>query len=261
MSNSLQFWQSVQGVAQRVWWELLHRKRSLLFWLVFPLVVLLLNGIIFADRAELELSEALQFAAPASLVGAAFFFSCLGGSVAIIVAEREQNTLKRLLITPLSGGAYFAGIYLALGGIALLQTLAVLILVYLLGAPYQGNWGLGLAILVLSVAAYVGAGFILGTQLARRTEDVNALVATLGLPLMILGGAFFPSSIFPKSLLAIARYNPVYHMTEALTQVWAEGKDWPTIQGHLQFLAIFTVFMILGGWLAYQRVLAQERRR
>lgn len=259
MSNNLPFWASAQGVAQRIWWELLRRKRSLLFWLVFPLMVLWLNGIIFADRAGLELAEALQFSAPASLVGAAFFFSCLGGSVAIIVAEREQNTLKRLRMTPLSGAAYFAGIGLALGGIALLQTWAVLILVYVLGAPYQGDWGLGLVILGLSVAAYVGAGFILGTQLARRTEDVNAIVATIGLPLMILGGAFFPSSIFPKSLLAIAQYNPVYHMTEALTQVWAEGKDWQAIQGHLAFLGMFTALMLLGGWLAYQRLLTRER--
>ena len=42
-------------------------------------------------------------AAPSTLVGAALFFSCLGGSVATVVAEREQQTLKRLFISSLSG--------------------------------------------------------------------------------------------------------------------------------------------------------------
>ncbi len=254
------FWRSAIGVAQRILWELLRRKRSLIFWLVFPLIILLLSGLIFADRGGLELKEALQFAAPPSLVGAAFFFSCFGGTVAIIVAEREQNTLKRLFISPLSGLAYFCGIFLALAWIALGQTLAVLVLVYSLESSYQGSWLLGLGILILSVAAYVGAGLILGTHLARRTEDVNALVATLGLPLLILGGAFFPTTIFPKSLKAIAVYNPVYHMTEALGQVWANGDTAVAIQDHLLFLSLFTVAMIGGGWIAYQQMLSRERR-
>src|SRR5205085_5954519 len=115
-------------------------------------------------------------------------------------------------------------------------------------------------IILLSIIAYVGVGFILGTQFARRTEDVNALVAAFGVPLLILGGAFLPTSLFPKNLLEIAKFNPIYHMNEALLGVWAVGKDLAEISSHFWFLCVFALVMVAGGWLSYQRMLSVERR-
>jgi ABC-2 type transport system permease protein len=112
----------------------------------------------------------------------------------------------------------------------------------------------------LSIVAYVGLGFILGTQLARRIEDVNALVAAFGVPLLILGGAFLPTSLFPKTLLDIAVYNPIYHMNEALLKVSAKGDKIGDIASHFWFLLIFAMVMVVGGWLSYRRMLMVERR-
>ena len=106
----------------------------------------------------------------------------------------------------------------------------------------------------------MGVGFILGTQFARRTEDVNSLVAAFGVPLLILGGAFLPTALFPKNLLELAKYNPIYHMNEALIQVWANGKNFDDISEHFWFLFIFSIAMIAGGWLSYRRMLRVERR-
>lgn len=256
----MKYWREARAVAQRILRELGRRKRSLIFWAIFPISVLLLNGYILAERAQLSLAEAMEFAAPSSLVGAALFFSCLGGSVATVVAEREQKTLKRLFISPLSGTSYFLGIFFAHSFIGLGQTILVYAIAALWGANFQGSIGLGLSIVLLSIVAYVGTGFILGTQLARRTEDVNALVATFGVPLLILGGAFLPTSLFPEKLLEIAKFNPIYHMNEALVAVWAEGKGWQEIDAHLWVLCLFALLMVGGGWLAYQRMLRVERR-
>ena len=255
------FSQSSLGVSQRILLELWHRKRSLIFWLVFPLVVMVLHALIFAERSGLTFAEALQLAAPPSLVGAAFFFSGLGGTLAVIVAEREHRTLRRLLISPLSGGAYFCGVFLAQGAIAVVQTVAVILGVWWLDAPIEGSLPLLALLLALSLCSYVGGGLVLGTFLAHRTEDVNALVATFGIPLLILGGAFFPASIFPESLATIAIYNPVYHMTEAVSGVWAYGFGWADILPHIRFLGIFSAAMILSGGLAYRQLLRRERQR
>ena len=254
------FFLALGAISQRILIELVRRKRSLLFWAIFPITVLLLNAIIFADRSGLPLNEAMEFAAPGSLIGAAFFFSCVGGTVTIIVAEREQNTLKRLFLSPLTGITYFLGIFLAQIWIALGQTLLVYAVAMGFGAKFQGSIWLGMFIILLSVIAYVGMGFLLGTQLARRTEDVNALVATFGIPLLILGGAFFPTSIFPPILKAIAIYNPIYHMTEALVNVSAKGYHLGDLGKHLPFLGGFALMMMVCGWLSYQQMLARERR-
>ncbi len=226
------------------------------------MAVLLLNGLIYAERAkeELNLAQSFERAGTATLIGAALFFSCLGGSVATIVAEREQRTLRRLFLTPLHGVSYFLGIFLAHGAIALWQTLLVVAIATLFGAQMHGSYLLAAGILLLSVLAYVGVGFLLGSQFARRTEDVNALVAAFGVPLLILGGAFVPSRIFPPALVNLAHFNPIYHMNEALTKVVAEGLTVADLGMHLLVLVGFAFLMITSGWLAYRQMLKAEQR-
>ncbi|MBP0019918.1 MAG: ABC transporter permease [Cyanobacteria bacterium SBLK] len=256
----MKYWTESVAVTRRILTDLLRRRRSLWFWLLFPVTVLLLNGYILAERSQLPLSMALKFAAPSTLIGAAFFFSCVGGTVAVIVSEREQQTLKRLFLSPLSGTSYFLGICGAQGTVAIGQSLAIYILSACLGAACTGSLLLAILILLLSIMSYVGAGFILGTQLAQRTEDVNTLIATFGVPLLIVGGAFFPTQIFPDKLLQIARFNPIFHMNESLVKVWAEGAGLLGIGWHFSLLCSFAVIAIASGWLSYQKMLAREKR-
>lgn len=256
----MKYWRETVAVAQRILTELLRRRRSLIFWSIFPISVLLLNAFILAERAKLTMDVAFGNAAPSTLVGAALFFSCLGGSVATVVAEREQQTLKRLFISPLSGTSYFLGIFLAHACIGVGQALLVYAIAAFWEVQFQGSLLLGMAIVLLSIISYVGVGFILGTQLARRIEDVNALVAAFGVPLLILGGAFLPTSLFPESLLNLARFNPIYHMNEALLGVAANGDGLEAIAPHFQFLCIFAIAMVAAGWLSYRRMLSVERR-
>ncbi|MBE9179700.1 ABC transporter permease [Oculatella sp. LEGE 06141] len=256
----MKYWRETFAVAQRILIELLRRRRSLVFWSIFPISVLLLNGYILAERANLTMAQAFESAAPSTLVGAALFFSCLGGSVATVVAEREQQTLKRLFISPISGTSYFLGIFLAHSFIGIGQTLLVYATAAFWGAQFNGSVLLGGCIIVLSIISYVGVGFVLGTQLARRTEDVNALVAAFGVPLLILGGAFLPTSLFPETLLNVAEFNPIYHMNEALLGVSAGGDEITEIEPHFLFLCAFAIAMVIAGWLSYRRMLSVERR-
>lgn len=248
------------AVAERILIELGRRRRSLFFWAVFPVLVLVLNGLILEERAQLSIADAFEQAVPPTLVGAALFFSCLGGSVATVVAEREQQTLKRLFLSPLSGVAYFLGIFVAHCAIGLGQTGLVWAIAASLGASFSGSVLLNIAIILLSIAAYVGVGFVLGTQFARRTEDINALVAAFGVPLLILGGAFLPTALFPENLLDLARYNPIYHMIMALTSSAVENEPFGETAPHFWFLVVFSGAMVISGWLAYRRMLMIERQ-
>ncbi|RZM75386.1 ABC transporter permease [Leptolyngbya iicbica] len=252
--------QEAIAVAQRIWQELWRRRRSLIFWAVFPVLMLVMNSLILAERAQIDTALAYQQAAAPTLVGAALFFSCLGGSVATVVSEREQQTLKRLFLSPLSGMAYFLGIFVAHCGIGLAQALLVWAIAIAVGAEFTGSLPLAVLIILLSIGAYVGLGFILGTQLARRTEDVNALVAAFGVPLLLLGGAFLPIRLFPDSLLSLAEYNPVYHMILALQAAVDNTEDGEVIVPHLTFLVGFAGAMLIAGWAAYRQMLRRERQ-
>jgi ABC-2 type transport system permease protein len=256
----MKYWRETLAVALRILLELWRRQRSLVFWIIFPVVILLINGYIVSERAHLTIAEAMAYAAPSSLVGAALFFSCLGGSVATVVSEREQNTLKRLFISPLSGTSYFLGIVLAHSLIGLGQGALVFAIASQLGTEFKGSLWAGIVVVILSIVGYVGVGFILGTQLARRTEDVNALVATFGVPLLIVGGAFFPTSFFPSKLLEIAQFDPIFHMNEILTGIWAKGDPLSFSDFHFQFLCGFSILVISLGWISYRLMIHQERR-
>jgi ABC-2 type transport system permease protein len=256
----MNYWRESLAVAQRILIELLRRRRSLVLWAVFPLTLLAINGIVLSDREHLSMAQALNWVAPSALVGSALFFSCLGGTVATIVAEREHLTLKRLFLSPLSGFSYFSGIFLAHCCVGGGQAILIYTTAAFWGARFAGNWLTGLAVVMLSIVSYVAMGFILSAQLARRTEDVNSIIAAFGMPLLLLGGAFFPTSFFPKLLIQAAEFNPVYHMNEALVGVSKDGRSLTQIGGHFSFLLAFAAFTSALAWWAYQKMLAQEKR-
>lgn len=137
------------AVAQRVLTELVRRKRSLIFWAIFPVILLVINSLILEERAQLTRGAAYANAVPPTLVGAALFFSCLGGSIATVVSEREHRTLKRLFVSPLRGISYFLGIFLAHLCIGIGQILLVFTLATFFEAEFSGSFLLAVLILGL----------------------------------------------------------------------------------------------------------------
>lgn len=246
------------AVSRRILIELARTRRSLVFWAIFPTLMLLLFGTMYAGGKHP--GPSFDHTAPGILIGAALFFSCLGGTVSTIAAERERRTLRRLLLSPLSPAAYFLGIVAAYLVIALAQAAIVFLIALAFGGRYHGDWALGLLIVFLSVCAYVGLGFFFGARFARRTEDVNGPVAGFGVPLLVLGGTFFPVAMLPESLLTLAQADPVFHMNQALKGVWAEGKSFAEVLPDLAFLAAFAAFALWLGVRSYRAMLEQEKR-
>jgi len=246
------------AVASRIIIGLFRMRRSIIFWAVFPTLMLLLFGLIYAGGSKT--GKSFDYTAPGILIGAALFFSCLGGPVALIVAERERRTLKRLLISPLRPISYFLGIVLAHFLIAFGQTIIVYGIAFLFGGKFHGSVILGLLIICLSVFSFVGMGFFFGARFTKRTEDVNGPVAAFGVPLLVLGGTFFPVSILPSYLLAAAHLNPIFHMNQALKGVSAQGFDIADISTHLIFLFAATAVALFLGIYSYKMMLFKEKQ-
>jgi ABC-2 type transport system permease protein len=245
-------------IAHRILTELARMRRSLIFWAVFPTLMLLLFGLIYADDSNT--ARSFDATAPGILIGAALFFSCMGGPIALIVAERERHTLRRLLLSPLLPISYFLGIVLAFLVIAFGQTIIVYGIAYFFGGRFQGNVLLGLLILGLSVFSFVGLGFFFGARFTKRTEDVNGPVSAFGVPLLVLGGTFFPISILPSYLLTLAYLDPILHMNQALKGVSAQALGATDILTHLIFLIAFTLVSLVLGVRSYRLMLVKEKR-
>ena len=246
------------AVARRVLLEHWRQRRGLLFWALFPALMLLLFGLIY--RENVAMRPGFDSTPAGILIGAALFFSCLGGTVAILVAERERRTLRRLLTSPLQPAAYFVGVVLALSAIAALQAVLVFGLGWAIGARYRGSVALGALVVALSVTSYVGLGFFFGSRFARRAEEINAPLAGIGVPLLVLGGTFFPLELLPQALRQVAWVNPVLHMNEALKGVAGRGQGAAELSTHLAFLVSFAMASLALGVWSYRRLLAEEAR-
>jgi len=244
------------AIARRILIEHARQPRTLFFWGLFPALMMLLFGLIYGHNPTMRVG--LDATPAGILIGAALFFSGLGGTMAIVVGERERGTLKRLLMSPLNPAAYFLGIVLALSVVALLQAVVVFAVAWPLGARFRGNVALGALVVGLSVFSYVGIGFFFAARFARRAEDLNGPLAALGVPLLVLGGTFFPLSLMPDFLVAVARVNPVLHMSEALKGVAGRGLGPHDIASELLFLAAFSAAALALGALSWRRLLAEE---
>jgi ABC-2 type transport system permease protein len=246
-------------VATRILTELRRSRRVLALWIVFPAAMLLLFGSVRAARVGI--AEAFTASAPGILIGAGLFFSCLGGPVAVLVAERERHTLRRLLTAPLSAHAYFVGVLVAHLAIAAAQTVLVYGITVGVGGGFRGSVVVGAGILALSVMAYVGIGFLVAGSVARSAEDVNGAVAGIGVPLLVLGGTFFPSDDLPGALHTLAQANPIHHMNAAFRAVAIDGTRVADLAGNVSLLAALAVAAMLLGARAYRRMLHVERAR
>jgi len=245
------------AVAQRIWLEQWRQGRGLIFWALFPALMMLLFGLVYAHNDSMR--AGLDAMAAGVLMGAALFFSCLGGTVAILVAERERRTLRRLLASPLQPLAYFLGVVLAQSALAVLQVVMLYTIAYAIGARYNGSIALGALIITLSVFAYVGLGFFFGARFARRSEEVVVALSAFGVPLLVLGGTFFPLVLMPKAMQTVAHFNPILHMNEALKAVAAQGLGVADLRGELAFLVVFSIFSMGLGVSSYRHLLKLEK--
>ncbi len=244
--------------ARRILIEMWRMRRTMVFWIVFPTLMLLLFGLIYGEGGRT--AESFDRVAPGILIGAALFFSCLGGPIAVIVGDRERRTMRRLFLTPMRSSSYLLGVVAAHALVALGQTAIVYGIAAAFGGSFHGSIALGFLIVLLSLTTYVGVGFFFGARFARRAEDVNGPVSAFGVPLLVLGGTFFPPTMLPPFLLALTQLNPIYHMNESLKPVSALGAGVGDIATHLAILAAFAVAGLALGTHAYRSMLRRERR-
>jgi ABC-type Na+ efflux pump permease subunit len=141
-----------------------------------------------------------------SLLFMALFFVASSASGDVWV-EKELGTLRRALQAPRGASAYFAGKLLA--GAALFAAMMVV-------AGLVGRWGFGLPLSRLPAAVAwtttTGLVFLLLLTLAQlyagSARTGGFLVNLVTLPLLMMGGSFFPFELMPEWMAALGRRTP-----------------------------------------------------
>lgn len=146
------------------------------------------------------------------------------GSAGGILEEREEGTLRRLLITPSSRPIILGGKVLGVIGTASVEAL---ILVGLGGLAFGVPWGRDPLALLLVLGAYIlaSAGLaVFVTAIVRTRSQLSAIGPIAATGLAMLGGCYWPIEVTPDYMQTIARFTPTGWGMSGLLDIVARGQ-------------------------------------
>ena len=157
----------------------------------------------------------VNFLLPGVLLMAAFTAG-LFGVPGTLLERREQGILKRYWVTPLSVARYLVGLSSGQLAICAIQfTLIALLGRLALGATVDLLQPLPLALLGLAAATFLAFGFLIAS-LAKTENSGMAIANIINMPMMFLGGLFFPIGQLPTALRVVMYANPLTYLADGL---------------------------------------------
>lgn len=134
-------------------------------------------------------------------------FTILGG-MAVLIREREQWTLQRLVVMPVSRTQIIGGKILAYFTLGMIQYAVVFGIGLIFGMDFGNNW-LGIILIAMSFSlAATALTFAVATRL-RSQGQASQLTTLLALSLAALGGAWWPLEIVPDFMKVIGHFSPI----------------------------------------------------
>jgi ABC-type multidrug transport system permease subunit len=198
--------------------------------------------VLSGDDQQRTMGESLQQGLGQSVpgMGTMFVLMTIFGGMAALVVERQQWTLQRLAVMPVSRSTLLAGKILARFCLGLLQFLVV----FIVGALLRMNFGkdpLALLLLVIVYTLSVTAiSFAIGPGL-KNPAQAHGLSLLLTLTLAPLGGAWWPMSLSPKFMQIIGHASPVAWAMDGFTALTYNGAYLADILVPLAVLAGITI--------------------
>jgi ABC-type Na+ efflux pump permease subunit len=192
------------------------------------------------------MGQSLQYGLGQSVpgMGTMFVLMTLFGGMAALIVERQQWTLQRLAVMPVSRRTLLAGKILARFCLGLLQFLVV----FIVGALLKMSFGKDPVALLLLVIVYTlcvtAFSFAVGSGL-KNPAQASGLGLLLTLTLAPLGGAWWPMEISPKFLQIIGHASPVAWAMDGFTALTYHGAHLGDILIPLAVLAGMTVVLFL----------------
>ncbi len=158
--------------------------------------------------------------------------------------ERTNQTMERLLLTPVKRWQVILGYTLGFGFFALLESIVLLIYVIsVLKMPLVGSAiDMAIVMILLSLAAVcIGAFFSIFSN--------NEFQVVQFIPIIVIPQIFFSGLIsldtIPLHLGYLSRIMPVYYASDALKSICVRGETCADISYDILALVVFIVFFFL----------------
>ncbi|OMQ15033.1 ABC transporter [Modestobacter sp. VKM Ac-2676] len=200
--------------------EFFRQRESVVFTLMFPVILLLVFGAVL----DYDLGAGVSFTQyfMAGVIAAGILGASLQNMAISIATERSDGTLKGLAGTPMPKSAYFVGKVVQV----LVVTVAIVVILLVIGVAFYGialpsgtEWLTFLWVAGLGSAASTLLGIAV-SSLARNGRSASATVTPIALVLQFISGVFFQFSEVPTWLQTIAALFPLKWMAQGLRSVF-----------------------------------------
>jgi ABC-2 type transport system permease protein len=209
--------------------------------LVTPVVTAALYLFIFGATlgtrfSVLEGFSYAQFVIP-GLILMAIINNAFANTSTSLFMSRYLGSIVDLLVTPITPTQFILAYTLA----AILRGLAVGAVVWLISLPFATlPWAHPPLVLAMALlASFLFAQFGLIVAIYADSFDALAMYSNFVLlPLIYLGGVFYPISILPPAWAALSHLNPLFYLIDGFRHALLG-------QGDLSFATAFTVSALL----------------
>lgn len=202
--------------------SLFRNRQSLVFTLLFPIMLLVILGSILGGKVEGTDVDFRQVFI-AGIVAAGVMSAAFSGLAISIALERDAGMLRRLATSPMPKTAYFVGKVVRVGVTAVLETavlLAIAVTAFGLQLPRDSaHWAaLGWVLVLGTVACALMA--VAYSSLIPNSASAAAIVTPPFIVLQFISGVFFPFSQLPAWMQTTSAFFPLKWMAQGFRYVF-----------------------------------------
>lgn len=158
-----------------------------------------------------------------------------------IARERERGTMEQLAVTPLTPAQIFIGKLLPYFFLALLDTVNVMLLAWLLfGVALAGHFVVVAALVVTFVLGSLGVGQLISVVSRNQSQAIQLAVFYI-LPAFVLSGAFTPIETQPEGVRPIAYTFPLTYFCHGFRAALLRQATLYDVRWDLAAMAAFVV--------------------
>jgi ABC-2 type transport system permease protein len=174
-----------------------------------------------------------------------------------IVWDRRLGFLNKVLSTPVSRGAIVLAKVLNATLRSMFQATIILGLAVIFGLQVSSTFNviniLGVYAAIFLLCLGLSSVFLALALRSTKWETQMAIVNLINLPLMFASNTFFPISMMPDWIQAIAHLNPISYLTDALRLLVVLPMDTSRLITDFTYLGIFAaIFSTIGIVLSWR---------
>lgn len=232
------------ALTQRNMKEMIRNPLSIVFCLIFPVLMLVLMQVIFMNLEYIPDNFKIENYASGICV---FGYAFIGMFVSLqIASDKNSSFMKRLNIAPIRKFNYYFSYILSALPLAISQTIIFFAIALIFKFPLNANILLSIIYLIPSAILYISLGIMIGIicKNEKQTGPISSIFISL---ISVLGGVFMPLNMLKSGFATFVNLLPFSHSVAISSEIQTIGASaiYPHILYLIGYIALFLIVSLI----------------